>query len=619
MSYVYGSANNDILNGGLGNDILLGYGGNDAISGDAAADTLKGSGGDDTLYGGQGDDLLIGGKGSDALDGGEGSDEYRITTKDAGTTDIFADTGTAGTDTINATAVTTLDLGTSFDTSSGIEVIEGAATGLILAGTTTGVAWDFTAASLLNVTLIQGSTAADVITGSSGDDTIKGLAGDDQLYGGAGDDLLQAAGGNDKLFGGADVDVLKGGGGNDFLDGGSGADDLRSGKGDDTLVYDATDISINGQAGDADTLSLAGASGATLDITTLAGVTLKNIEVIDLDNGGNTLILDKASVNALSDTVDVLTVNGGASDLIIATDDEWTQLPDDGSYHVYSNGTTLLRILAGTETALINTPVNDDPFARDDTGATDEDSSFTTVNVLANDADADGDTVSISAVDATSVGGGLITDNGDGTFLYDPNGQFESLGAGETATDTFTYTISDGQGGTDTGQVTVTITGVNDAPVITSDGGNATASVNVAENSTVVTTVTATDVDLDTPTFTITGGADASLFSINTATGELTFINGPDREDPDDADTDNAYEVQVTASDGTLTDTQDITVNVTDVDEFDVSTPVDGNGAANAVTENVAAGTLVGVTASATDADATTNGVTYSLTSNPGG
>src|SRR5436190_933757 len=46
---------------------------------------------------------------------------------------------------------------------------------------------------------------------------------------------------------------------------------------------------------------------------------------------------------------------------------------------------------------------------------------------------------------------------------------------------------------------------------------------------------------------------------------------------------------------------------------------MDSNAAANAVNENVSIGTLVGVTASASDADATTNGVTYALTSNPGG
>ncbi len=69
---------------------------------------------------------------------------------------------------------------------------------------------------------------------------------------------------------------------------------------------------------------------------------------------------------------------------------------------------------------------------------------------------------------------GLVTDNGDGTFNYDPNGQFESLAVGETATDTFTYTITDGNGGTDTATVTITINGRNDTPVANNDGGNNT-------------------------------------------------------------------------------------------------------------------------------------------------
>jgi len=48
----------------------------------------------------------------------------------------------------------------------------------------------------------------------------------------------------------------------------------------------------------------------------------------------------------------------------------------------------------------------------------------------------------------------------------------------------------------------------------------------------------------------ITGGADAGLFSINAATGELTFSAAPDYETPADADANNVYIVQVTASDG---------------------------------------------------------------------
>ena len=65
-----------------------------------------------------------------------------------------------------------------------------------------------------------------------------------------------------------------------------------------------------------------------------------------------------------------------------------------------------------------------------------------------------------------------------------------------------------------------------------------------------------------------------------------------------------------TSADGS-TASQSFTIAVNDVDEFDVSTPVDSDAAANAVDENAAIGTVVGVTAFATDADATTNAVTY--------
>jgi len=51
-------------------------------------------------------------------------------------------------------------------------------------------------------------------------------------------------------------------------------------------------------------------------------------------------------------------------------------------------------------------------------------------------------------------------------ITYNPNGQFENLGAGETATDTFNYTVSDGQGGMDTGTVTVNIIGRNELRLI---------------------------------------------------------------------------------------------------------------------------------------------------------
>ncbi len=131
---------------------------------------------------------------------------------------------------------------------------------------------------------------------------------------------------------------------------------------------------------------------------------------------------------------------------------------------------------------------------------------------------------------------------------------------------------------------------VNAAPVITSGGGGATANVNAAENQTSVTTVTASDADVraNTLTFSITGGADAALFSINATNGVVTFDSAPDFETPTDFDGDGVYEVTVEVADGNGdSDSQAISVTVTDdstetvADNFD-----DGAGGSSGYSGN---------------------------------
>ncbi len=103
------------------------------------------------------------------------------------------------------------------------------------------------------------------------------------------------------------------------------------------------------------------------------------------------------------------------------------------------------------------------------------------------------------------------------------------------------------------------------APSITSNGAGTMAAIAVAENGTAVTTVTATDLDAGAVlTYSITGGADAAKFTINAATGALSFVSAPNFETPTDAGANNVYDVQVRVSDGALTDTQTIAVTVTD-------------------------------------------------------
>ena len=119
---------------------------------------------------------------------------------------------------------------------------------------------------------------------------------------------------------------------------------------------------------------------------------------------------------------------------------------------------------------------NPAPTAADDNGTTDED---TTLNVnaqngvLSNDVDPDGDTLTVSQVNGATgnVGtptagsnGGTFTLNPDGSYSFNPGNAFQHLAAGQTATSSITYTVTDGQGGTSSATLTVEITGTNDAP-----------------------------------------------------------------------------------------------------------------------------------------------------------
>ena len=115
---------------------------------------------------------------------------------------------------------------------------------------------------------------------------------------------------------------------------------------------------------------------------------------------------------------------------------------------------------------------------------------------------------------------------------------------------------------------TATITIIDDEEPNSSPVIATTSPITVEENQTAVATLEATDSDDDPITgWSITGGADLTLFNLTNG-GVLTFVTAPDYENPTDDGSDNGYEVEVTASDGTDDSTpKTITVNVTDVDE----------------------------------------------------
>ncbi|BAZ47897.1 putative outer membrane adhesin [Nostoc sp. NIES-4103] len=128
-------------------------------------------------------------------------------------------------------------------------------------------------------------------------------------------------------------------------------------------------------------------------------------------------------------------------------------------------------VIFGFATGSIDEP----PVAVNDTVTTDEDTAVN-ISVLANDSNPDNDSLTVTAVNSNTVtvgipitlsSGALLTLNGDGTFTYNSNGQFDTLAVGESSSDSFTYTVSDGSF-TSTASVNLTINGINDAPTLIS-------------------------------------------------------------------------------------------------------------------------------------------------------
>ena len=164
---------------------------------------------------------------------------------------------------------------------------------------------------------------------------------------------------------------------------------------------------------------------------------------------------------------------------------------------------------------------------------------------------------SISTLTSTSlIGGsgygGSLFGGGSGSSLFSGYGYGTGL-LGSSGL--FGYGSANSSGGSGGGTTS------NAAPVMTS---GATASF--AENGTgTVYTATATDANGDTLSYSIAGGADAARFAINSTSGALSFNSSPDFEAPSDSDANNAYVVNLQASDGNGgSDTQTVTVSVTD-------------------------------------------------------
>ena len=160
--------------------------------------------------------------------------------------------------------------------------------------------------------------------------------------------------------------------------------------------------------------------------------------------------------------------------------------------------------------------------------------------------------------------------------------------------------VSDSQGSSASITVTINVTNVNEAPVFTA---GATTTRSIAENAgagiNIGSAVAATDPEESKLTYTL-GGTNATSFSIDDATGQLKTKAALDYE------TKTSYTVTISVSDGNLTDTIAVTINVTDLDETPSNNPpvfTEGVSTTRSIPENTDGDSNIGTPISATDAD----------------
>ena len=150
--------------------------------------------------------------------------------------------------------------------------------------------------------------------------------------------------------------------------------------------------------------------------------------------------------------------------------------------------------------------------------------------------------------------------------------------------------------------ITVTITDINEAPIITTGGSSAIAQARLNENTQSVVTITATDEDGDTLNYSISSDAsfDTALFDINQH-GELIFKTEyiPDFEIPRELTgspnpaTDNLYIIQIKVTDPAgLSDTKTVRVTILDVNP---ELPADISLSSDEVANTHVPGSVIGI------------------------
>jgi VCBS repeat-containing protein len=571
-----------VVQSSSGNDYLIGGDGNDSLDGQGGNDTLEARGGNDTLIGGTGNDLLNPGLGIDTVDGGADNDllvvNYSSLSTDVSSSHNNGSGSISTTDNrVDYSNIERLNL----TTGSGNDVLIGAGKNDTLAGGTGSDLFVLGDVSWL------GYDDRNPLTDGTGDyasiTDFKPTEGDIiQLQGSKSNYLLEISGSDTRLS----IDKP-----------GSEPDELVA------IIQGVTNLNLDANyfvfVQPTNTPPTTSNQTLTTDEDTNLVFSASNFNFSDVDAGDSLqavrvdtlptegiLYLDTNN-NGTVDTGEALTQGSlvaseaiNASQFKFKPDANENGTPYANFTFSVSDGKTFSTAPA---TMTLNiTPVNDVPVAQNDAVTTNEDTVLNG-NVLANngsgvDSDVDGDTLTITQVlnSAANVGtqitlasGALLTVNADGTFNYNPNGKFEVLKVGETATENFTYTVSDGNGGTDTATVTITINGVNDPPTLAQEIPDQTA-IETTAFTYQIPANTFADVDDNILAYSISNLPDGLTFNPATRTIGGTPTNN----------TAGTYNITVTATDPVGASASD-TFTLTVVDSINLVNGTSGNDTLN--------------------------------------
>ncbi len=249
--------------------------------------------------------------------------------------------------------------------------------------------------------------AIATLVGTAGNDRLRGTPHDDVIVARAGNDFVYGLAGDDRVCDNDGRDHVFLGQGEDQAGGGAGNDHIEGGSGDDWLAGRRGNDTVEGDAGNDRIIG-------ELGDDKLRG------------EGGND------------------NLGGGPGT------DDCTGGPGRDRVRTCERGE----------------PRSDRPAsAADDLDATSE-VLAKNLSVLANDSDPDGDPLSVASVDASGTAGSVTITGGGSGVRYDPNGRFRTLAAGESATDSFRYSLAGGAG---FATVTMTISGTDTDPTAVAD------------------------------------------------------------------------------------------------------------------------------------------------------